>query len=68
MVKFSLLHVCILLQMGSVAASDLSAAEAGCNSTTPFSDTAVELCTYWEALEIVEEAKQELDNLENLLR
>ena len=61
--KISIMHVCILLQMVSVAGSDLSAAEAGCSSTTPFSDTAVGLCTYWDALEIVEETKQELDNL-----
>ena len=55
--------MCVSLQLVSEASSDgtvSSAAEVDCNATSPFSDSAVELCTYWEALEVAEEAKKDL--------
>ena len=55
------------LQMVSEARMDGSDIDAECLCTPVFSETAVELCTYWDALRIVEEAEKDLNTFLTML-
>lgn len=50
------------LQMVSEVIEDGSQFNAGCTCATPSSETAVQLCTYWDALQTAKEAQKYLND------